>query len=73
MAPPASLEFGAIASLGCIGNRVYTGLKEEEMYVVLRGRDPASVAEALRVISGAKCGAAGLCAGTARAVVALRV
>jgi uncharacterized protein (DUF169 family) len=53
MAPPASLEFGAIASLGCIGNRVYTGLKEEEMYVVLRGRDPASVAEALRVISGA--------------------
>lgn len=53
MALPASLQFGAIASLGCIGNRVYTGLDEEEMYVVLRGRDLASVAEALRVISGA--------------------
>ena len=53
MALPASLQFGAIASLGCIGNRVYTGLGEEEMYVVLRGRDLASVAEALHVIGGA--------------------
>jgi uncharacterized protein (DUF169 family) len=53
MALPASLQFGAIASLGSIGNRVYTGLGEDEMYVVLRGRDLASVAEALRVISGA--------------------
>jgi uncharacterized protein (DUF169 family) len=51
MARPASLQFGAIASLGCIGNRVYTRLNEEEMSVVLRGRDLASVAEALRVIS----------------------
>ena len=53
MALPGSLQFGAIASLGSIGNRVYTGLGEDEMYVVLRGRDLASVAEALRVISGA--------------------
>lgn len=53
MALPASLQFGATLSLGCIGNRVYTGLGEDEMYVVLRGRDLASVAEALRVISGA--------------------
>jgi uncharacterized protein (DUF169 family) len=53
MALPASLQFGAIASLGCIGNRVYTGLGEDEMYVVPRGRDLASVAEALRVIRGA--------------------
>ncbi len=50
---PASLQFGAIASLGCIGNRVYTGLDDDEMYVVLRSKDLASVAEALRVISGA--------------------
>jgi uncharacterized protein (DUF169 family) len=53
MALPASLHFGAIASLGCIGNRVYTGLEENEMYVVLRGNDLANVAEALHVISGA--------------------
>ena len=53
MALPATLQYGAIASLGCIGNRVYTGLDDDEMYVVLRGKDLASVAEALRVISGA--------------------
>ena len=53
MALPAALQYGAIASLGCIGNRVYTGLDEDEMYVVLRGKDLASVAEALHVISGA--------------------
>lgn len=48
-----SLQFGAIASLGCIGNRVYTGLDEHEMYVVLRGKDLEKVAEALQVIGGA--------------------
>ena len=53
MALPASLQFGSIASLGCIGNRVYTGLEENEMYVVLRGKDLRSVAEALNVINGA--------------------
>jgi uncharacterized protein (DUF169 family) len=53
MALPASLQHGAITSLGCIGNRVYTGLSEDEMYVVLRGKDLAGVAEALKVIAGA--------------------
>ena len=53
MALPASLQYGAIASLGCIGNRIYMGLDEDEMYVVLRGKDLASIAEALHVISGA--------------------
>jgi len=33
------MQYGAMASLGCIGNRVYTGLDEDEMYVVLRGKD----------------------------------
>src|SRR5258708_601825 len=53
MALPASLQFGAIVSLGCIGNRVYTGLDEDELYVVLRAKDLARVAEELHVISGA--------------------
>lgn len=53
MALPASLQYGAIASLGCIGNRIYTGLDDDEMYVVLRGKDLQSVVEALGVISGA--------------------
>jgi uncharacterized protein (DUF169 family) len=50
--PAAAMQYGAIASLGCIGNRVHTGLEEDEMYVVLRGKDLASIAEALHVISG---------------------
>jgi len=53
MALPASLQHGAITSLGCIGNRVYTGLGEEEMYVVLRGKDLPAVADALKTITSA--------------------
>jgi uncharacterized protein (DUF169 family) len=50
MALPASLQFGAISSLGCIGNRVYTGLGEDEMYVVVRGKDLPAIVEALKTI-----------------------
>lgn len=46
-----ALQHGTITSLGCIGNRVYTGLSEDEMYVVLRGKDLA--AEALKTIDNA--------------------
>jgi uncharacterized protein (DUF169 family) len=53
MALPASLQHGAILSLGCVGNRVYTGLGEDEMYLVLRGRDLGAVADALGVIGAA--------------------
>jgi uncharacterized protein (DUF169 family) len=53
MALPASLQMGAILSLGCIGNRVYTGLGEDEMYFVLRGQDLAAVDEALATIRSA--------------------
>ena len=53
MALPAALQLGAIFSLGCIGNRVYTGLKEDEMYFVVRGKDLEAVAEALDVVAGA--------------------
>jgi uncharacterized protein (DUF169 family) len=53
MALPASLEQGAILSLGCIGNRVYTGLGEDEMYLVLRGRDLLAVTDALGIITSA--------------------
>jgi uncharacterized protein (DUF169 family) len=44
---------GAILSLGCIGNRVYTGLLDDEMYFVLRGQDLAAVADALTTIASA--------------------
>ena len=53
MALPASLQHGSILSLGCIGNRVYTGLSENEMYLVLRGRDVAAMADALGVVNTA--------------------
>ncbi len=53
MALPASLQHGAIFSLGCIGNRTYTGLSENEMYFVVRGKDLAAVADALDVVVGA--------------------
>jgi len=53
MALPASLQHGAILSPGCIGNRIYTGLGEDEVYVVFRGRDLAIVADALGTIVSA--------------------
>ena len=53
MALPASLQRGAILSLGCMGNRVYTGLGEDEMYFVLRGKDVAAVADSLTIITSA--------------------
>jgi uncharacterized protein (DUF169 family) len=46
-------QHGAMLSLGCMGNRVYTGLGEDEMYFVLRGKDLAAVAEVLGTITRA--------------------
>ena len=53
MALPASLLHGTMTSLGCVGNRIYTGLGEDEIYVVLRASDLAKTADQLRLISGA--------------------
>jgi uncharacterized protein (DUF169 family) len=53
MALPASLQHGSILSLGCMGNRVYTGLGEDEIYFVLRGGDLQKVVDALEVIASA--------------------
>jgi uncharacterized protein (DUF169 family) len=39
MAVPAALGHGVVASTGCIGNRVYTGMTESELYVAVPGRD----------------------------------
>ncbi len=50
MALPAALEKGTVSSLGCIGNRVYTGIGEDELYVVVPGKDLERVAGALRTI-----------------------
>jgi uncharacterized protein (DUF169 family) len=53
MALPAALASGVVASTGCIGNRIYTGLSEEELYVVVPGKDVARVADQVRVITEA--------------------
>ena len=53
MALPATLQAGSILSLGCIGNRVYTGLGDDEVYFVVRGTDLSRLADALQVIAGA--------------------
>jgi uncharacterized protein (DUF169 family) len=53
MALPASLQRGTLTSLGCIGNRVYTGLGEDELYVVVRGADLPKIVDALVTISSA--------------------
>ena len=52
MALPASMAQGSVVSSGCIGNRVYTGLGEGEMYVVVRAKDlPSLVRELDTVVS----------------------
>jgi uncharacterized protein (DUF169 family) len=53
MALPAALKSGTVSSLGCIGNRVYTGVGEDELYVAVPGKDLERVAAALRTIVAA--------------------
>jgi uncharacterized protein (DUF169 family) len=53
MALPAALGHGMVASTGCVGNRVYTGVEEGEMYAVVPGRDVAKLAEATNTIKTA--------------------
>jgi uncharacterized protein (DUF169 family) len=53
MALPAALAKGTVSSLGCIGNRIYTGLGEDELYVVVPGADLEKLAAALETIVSA--------------------
>ena len=53
MALPAALANGVVTSSGCIGNRVYTDLGEDELYTVVPGRDLERVMEELRTIATA--------------------
>jgi len=53
MALPAALAHGTVTSLGCIGNRVYTGLSEDDLYVAIPGADLSEVADALEVVTSA--------------------
>jgi uncharacterized protein (DUF169 family) len=53
MALPAALAGGAVASTGCIGNRVYTEVSDDELYVVVPGTAVAGVADELTTIAHA--------------------
>jgi uncharacterized protein (DUF169 family) len=48
---PQTLNAGsAIASLGCIGNRVYTGLSDDELYLTVPGEAVGRVLEQLETV-----------------------
>jgi uncharacterized protein (DUF169 family) len=53
MSLPAALAHGVIASTGCVGNRVYTDLGEDELYVTVPGRHLTAIADAAQTIAAA--------------------
>jgi uncharacterized protein (DUF169 family) len=53
MALPAALAHGMVASTGCVGNRVYTGAEEGELYAAVPGKDLARLAEMAGTINSA--------------------
>jgi uncharacterized protein (DUF169 family) len=53
MALPAALTQGIAVSTACIGNRVYTDLGEDELYVAIRGEDLARIAAEAQIIASA--------------------
>jgi len=53
MALPAALAQGMVTSAGCIGNRTYTGIGEDELYVVLRGADLERIVREIDTIQSA--------------------
>ena len=53
MALPAAMEHGSVMSTGCIGNRVYTGLGDDELYLMIPGPRLADIAKELEVIATA--------------------
>jgi uncharacterized protein (DUF169 family) len=53
MAIPAALPGGVSSSLGCVGNRVYTGVADDEFYTVIAGKDLAAVVDQMATIASA--------------------
>jgi uncharacterized protein (DUF169 family) len=53
MALPAALTHGVMASTACIGNRVYTDLGNDELYVAVPGKDLAKLAAEATTIASA--------------------
>jgi uncharacterized protein (DUF169 family) len=53
MIPQAGNTGSAVASFGCIGNRVYTELADEEFYLTVPGAELERTLERLAVILNA--------------------
>jgi uncharacterized protein (DUF169 family) len=53
MAIPAALSGGVASSLGCVGNRVYTGIADDQLYTVIAGSDLNAVVGELDIIVSA--------------------
>lgn len=50
---PAAMQHGVVVSSACVGNRVYTDLAEDELYITIPGNDIARVAQELETIISA--------------------
>jgi uncharacterized protein (DUF169 family) len=59
MALPAALDRGVVVSTGCVGNRIYTGIGDDELYVAVRGADVKRVAAEVQTIANANAELAG--------------
>ena len=53
MAVPAALSHGLASSLGCIGNRVYTAMADDEFYTMVKGADLESLTLEIGTITNA--------------------
>jgi uncharacterized protein (DUF169 family) len=53
MAIPAALSGGVASSLGCIGNRIYTGIADDQFYTVVSGTDLNAIVGELDTIVSA--------------------
>lgn len=50
LALPVALAHGVVASTGCVGNRVYTDLGGDELYVAVPGKDLPGIAGEVQTI-----------------------
>jgi uncharacterized protein (DUF169 family) len=50
---PSVLAQGAVTSAGCLGNRVYNDLGDDELYMLVPGRVLQKLADEVQVIANA--------------------
>ncbi len=53
MSLPAVLADGMVTSAGCIGSRVYTDLRDDELYLIVQGRVLRKISDEVQVIAEA--------------------